>query len=249
MVSKLLSIAIFLAAIVKCSSLIRTTIRPLTSTSITLAAKAQITSKITTTGTPGTDITLFSGVKFGPPLSTSMQKLGILEPTPIQKTSIAPLTAGLSCILHAQTGSGKTLTYLLPLLKRLLDSNGQVDKTPLQGLIVVPTKELAVQVAADVVALLSQPDEIVDCSAVHLCLKTSRAGFDDITAPIVVGTPYKILDMLKMSSPQLIRTLNYLVLDEVDRMLVGLVLSKYATNDEKREAKMDGNPTAGNILS
>ena len=178
-----------------------------------------------------------------------MQKLGILEPTPIQKTSIAPLTAGLSCILHAQTGSGKTLTYLLPLLKRLLDSNGQVDKTPLQGLIVVPTKELAVQVAADVVALLSQSDEIVDCSAVHLCLKTSRAGFDDITAPIVVGTPYKILDMLKMSSPQLIRTLNYLVLDEVDRMLVGLVLSKYATNDEKREAKMDGNPTAGNILS
>jgi superfamily II DNA/RNA helicase len=139
------------------------------------------------------DVVTFAGVKFGVPLSTSMRTLGITEPTPIQKTSIAPLTAGLSCILHAQTGSGKTLTYLLPLLKRLLGSDGTVDMTPLQGLIIVPTKELAVQVAADVAALLSKSDDVIDCSAVHLCLKTTRAGFDDVKAPIVVGTPFKVL--------------------------------------------------------
>lgn len=195
-----------------------------------------------TAATPTVDVVTFAGVKFGAPLSTSMRTLGITEPTPIQKASIAPLTAGLTCILHAQTGSGKTLTYLLPLLKRLLRSDGTVDTTPLQGLIIVPTKELAVQVAADVAALLSKSDDVIDCSAVHLCLKTTRAGFDDVKAPIVVGTPFKILDALKLSSPRLVRTLNYLVLDEVDRMLV--VLSKYASNDDKREARAEPNPAA-----
>jgi superfamily II DNA/RNA helicase len=183
---------------------------------------------------------VFGGVKFGAPLSTSLGVLGITEPSPIQKASIAPLTSGLSCILHAQTGSGKTLAYLLPLLKRLLKNDGDIDLTPLQGLIVVPSKELAVQVAADITALLSKSREL-DSSAVELCLKTSRNGFDKVRAPIVVGTPFKILDALKASSPQLIENMNYLVLDEVDRLLTSL--SKYATSDEKREARNEANPT------
>lgn len=183
---------------------------------------------------------VFGGVKFGAPLSISLGALGITEPSPIQKASIAPLTSGLSCILHAQTGSGKTLAYLLPLLKRLLKNDGDIDLTPLQGLIVVPSKELAVQVAADITSLLSKSEEL-DSSAVELCLKTSRNGFDKVRAPIVVGTPFKILDALKASSPQLIENMNYLVLDEVDRLLTSL--SKYATSDEKREARNGANPT------
>lgn len=129
---------------------------------------------------------IFSGVKFGQPLSTSLQSLGIFQPSPIQKASIAPITSGLSCILHAQTGSGKTLAYLLPLLKRLLRPDGTIDMTPLQGLIIVPSKELAVQVAADITALLSKSQEL-DSSAVELCLKTSNGGFDRVLAPIVIG--------------------------------------------------------------
>ena len=186
------------------------------------------------------DTILFSGVKFGAPISTSLKSLGITEPSPIQKASIAPITSGLSCILHAQTGSGKTLAYLLPLLKRLSRSDGSVDMTPLQGLIIVPSKELAVQVAADITALLSKSDEL-DSSAVELCLKTSRGGLDKVMAPIVVGTPFKVLDALKASSPKLIESMNYLVLDEVDRLMSSL--SKYATNDEKRDARNEVNPT------
>ena len=186
------------------------------------------------------DQIIFSGVKFGSPISSSLRSLGIIEPSPIQKASIAPITSGLSCILHAQTGSGKTLAYLLPLLKRLLKSDGSLDKTPLQGLIVVPSKELAVQVAADITTLLSKSTEL-DSSSVELCLKTSRGGLDKVLAPIVVGTPFKILDALRASSPQLIESMNYLVLDEVDRLLTSL--SKYATSDEKREARNEVNPT------
>jgi superfamily II DNA/RNA helicase len=191
-------------------------------------------------GSGSPDTILFSGVKFGAPISTSLKSLGITEPSPIQKASIAPITSGLSCILHAQTGSGKTLAYLLPLLKRLSKSDGSVDMTPLQGLIIVPSKELAVQVAADITALLSKSDEL-DSSAVELCLKTSRGGLDKVLAPIVVGTPFKVLDALKASSPKLIESMNYLVLDEVDRLMSSL--SKYATNDEKREARNEVNPT------
>ena len=186
------------------------------------------------------DTILFSGVKFSYPISASLRSLGIAEASPIQKVSIAPITSGLSCILHAQTGSGKTLAYLLPLLKRLIKSDGSIDMTPLQGLIVVPSKELAVQVAADITALLSQSDEL-DCSAVEICLKTSNSGLDKVLAPIVVGTPFKILDALRASSPRLIEGMNYLVLDEVDRLMSSL--SKYATSDEKREARNEVNPT------
>ena len=204
------------------------------------AHKLRFLEASSTKGSNSLDTVLFSGVKFGAPISTSLKSLGIIEPSPIQKASIAPITSGLSCILHAQTGSGKTLAYLLPLLKRLSKSDGSVDMTPLQGLIIVPSKELAVQVAADITALLSRSDEL-DSSAVELCLKTSRGGLDKVLAPIVVGTPFKVLDALKASSPKLIESMNYLVLDEVDRLMSSL--SKYATNDEKRDARNEVNPT------
>jgi superfamily II DNA/RNA helicase len=183
---------------------------------------------------------VFSGVKFHDPISSSLRSLGISEPSPIQKASIAQITSGLSCILHAQTGSGKTLAYLLPLLKRLTRNDGSIDMKPLQGLIIVPSKELAVQVAADITTLLSKSHEL-DSSVVELCLKTSRGGLDSVLAPIVVGTPFKVLDALKASSPQLIESMNYLVLDEVDRLISSL--SKYATSEKRREAREETNPT------
>ena len=183
---------------------------------------------------------VFSGVKFDEPISSSLRSLGISEPSPIQKASIAQITSGLSCILHAQTGSGKTLAYLLPLLKRLTKSDGSIDMKPLQGLIVVPSKELAVQVAADITTLLSKSNEL-DSSVVELCLKTTRGGLDQVLAPIVVGTPFKVLDALKASSPQLVESMNYLVLDEVDRLISSL--SKYATSEKRREAREETNPT------
>jgi superfamily II DNA/RNA helicase len=183
---------------------------------------------------------VFSGVKFHDPISSSLRSLGISEPSPIQKASIAQITSGLSCILHAQTGSGKTLAYLLPLLKRLTENDGSIDMKPLQGLIIVPSKELAVQVAADITTLLSKSHEL-DSSVVELCLKTSRGGLDSVLAPIVVGTPFKVLDALKASSPQLIESMNYLVLDEVDRLISSL--SKYATSEKRREAREETNPT------
>ena len=106
---------------------------------------------------------IFAGVKFTPPISTCLDTLGLNEPTPIQTAAIAPLTSGLSAILHAETGSGKTLAYLLPLLKRFNDPSHIIK--PLQAVILVPTKELAVQVAADITALNAASQDLV-----HLCI-------------------------------------------------------------------------------
>ena len=95
----------------------------------------------------------FAGIKFSHPISTSLKQMNIIAPSPIQQVVLAPLTAGLSAIIHAETGSGKTFAYILPLLKRLLGSSSTPSEssqlslfTPVQGLIIVPSKELAVQV-------------------------------------------------------------------------------------------------------
>jgi superfamily II DNA/RNA helicase len=152
----------------------------------------------------------------------------------------SPLTTGLSCIIHSQTGSGKTLTYLLPLLKRLY--NEYEDKKqwqPMQAMIIVPTKELVVQVAADIVSLTSEDNKCLNSSLVHICLTNSNTK-TKVTAPIVIGTPIKILDMLRSTPSIDISKIQYLVIDEVDRIISAL--SKYATTEEKKDAKKS--PTA-----
>lgn len=92
---------------------------------------------------------VFAGVKFPPPMATSLRRLRIQNtPSPIQQAAIAPVSSGMSFILHAATGTGKTYAFLLPALKKLYaGGSSKALKTPLQVLIIVPTKELALQVS------------------------------------------------------------------------------------------------------
>ena len=179
---------------------------------------------------------VFAGIRLRPPLSSSLSRLGISQPTPIQAAAVAPLTAGASCILHAETGSGKTLAYLLPLLKRLL---GTADRSPFQAVVVVPTKELAVQVAADIKALLGA--DALDQRQhplVHLCIGSSGT----IRSPIVVGTPFRLLETVTAPGfGESIDSVRYVVVDEVDRLLA--VPGRYAPTEALRQARKDINPT------
>ena len=188
---------------------------------------------------------LFSGVRFWPPVSSALKELQIQTPTPIQSAAIAPLTAGVSCILHAETGSGKTLCYLLPLLKRLSSQEGTMDTTPIQAMIIVPTKELAVQVAADLNSLTAEFQRHEEQSLIHLCISTSNRKLDSIKSPILVGTPFKLLDLIKEASygdRRSLQALRYIVVDEVDRLL--LVPGRYASNDVLKSAKNEPTPTS-----
>lgn len=85
---------------------------------------------------------VFGDVSFADPVAQSLRNLGITKPSPIQQTSLVTLNSGASSILHAHTGSGKTIAYLLPILKRIYDTT----KVPFKSIVIVPTRELAVQV-------------------------------------------------------------------------------------------------------
>ena len=77
-----------------------------------------------------------------PPLAAALPANGIAQLNPLQEAALGVAMRGLDCIVHAETGSGKTLCFALPLLARIGS-----DDTPLQGLIVAPTLELAAQTA------------------------------------------------------------------------------------------------------
>jgi ATP-dependent RNA helicase DeaD len=133
-------------------------------------------------------------------------------PTPIQSATLAPLLAGRDVIGQARTGSGKTLAYALPLLERL-----QKVRPGVQALVLLPTRELAVQVAGVVQDLAGRSGPRVAVlyggKPYRQQVAALRAG-----AQIVVGTPGRTLDHLRQGNLSL-QQVHYLVLDEADEML------------------------------
>src|SRR5512140_3320347 len=87
----------------------------------------------------------FSGLGLDPRLVDALAALGYEEPTPVQREAIPPLLAGRDVLGQAATGTGKTAAFALPLLQRIGSSNDGTQA--IRGLILVPTRELAMQVA------------------------------------------------------------------------------------------------------
>lgn len=137
--------------------------------------------------------------------------LGYEEPTEIQLQAIPPLLEGRDVVGVAQTGTGKTAAFGLPLLTKI-----DRDFAGVQGLILAPTRELAIQVADAI-------EEMADRSIRVLPIYGGAAygpqlgGLRD-GAHIVVGTPGRVIDMLSRGALDL-SALRYLVLDEADEML------------------------------
>ncbi|CAJ1946269.1 unnamed protein product [Cylindrotheca closterium] len=118
-----------------------------------------------------------------------------------------------SVVIQAQTGSGKTLTYLLPLLARL------EDRASVQAMIVVPTRELGLQVAKVAKRLAARKFMIMSLLQGSQ-LKRQRAWAWAETPQVVIGTPTEILDMVQYGGIPRISTIKYVVVDEVDACLV-----------------------------
>jgi ATP-dependent RNA helicase DeaD len=145
-------------------------------------------------------------------LVQSLQASGITEPTPIQRQAIPALMSGADVIAQAQTGTGKTLAFVLPMLE-LID----VEKPHVQGLILTPTRELAIQISHE----LSMLAPVVGAKVL------AAYGGQDVERQlrklqgaihIVVGTPGRLLDHLRRESVEFFK-LQMLVLDEADQML------------------------------
>jgi len=88
----------------------------------------------------------FGDIHLSDHLASSLARKGINKPSGIQITSLAHIDSGASCILHAATGTGKTLCFSLPIMSRLYQQQKEKRKKLLQALVIVPTKELSIQV-------------------------------------------------------------------------------------------------------
>lgn len=151
------------------------------------------------------------------PLLKALEGLGHGTPTPIQAQAIPPALKGRDLLAAAQTGTGKTAGFALPLLQRLTLEGPQVAANSVRALVLVPTRELAEQVHAS-----------VRDYGQHLPLRTAvayggvsinpqmmklRKGVD-----ILVATPGRLLDLYRQNAVKFAQ-LQALVLDEADRML------------------------------
>jgi ATP-dependent RNA helicase DeaD len=137
---------------------------------------------------------------------------GIHEPTQVQQQAIPPALTGRDIMVQAQTGTGKTLAFLLPLLKVV-----QVTRPFVQALVLTPTRELALQVAREATQLakLKGMDVLAVYGGRDMDKQTKRLS----GAPqIIVGTPGRILDHMEKGH-LVLNGVRYLVLDEADTML------------------------------
>ena len=148
-----------------------------------------------------------------PLLVQAIREMRYTEPTPIQAQAIPPLLAGRDLIATAQTGTGKTAAFLLPILHRLLN----MPRRTTQALIITPTRELAQQIDDVCLGLAYhtplQVGLLVGGMAMGPQEKALRAGVE-----LLIATPGRLLDHMRQNQPRFDR-LHTLVLDEADRML------------------------------
>jgi len=146
-------------------------------------------------------------------LNKSVEALGFDEPTPIQQQSFKVIRSGKDVVGIAQTGTGKTLAYMLPILNDLIYSNQISPKV----LILVPTRELVIQIVAQIEKFTSFSNTRVLGVYGGVNINTQRAALTQGTE-ILVATAGRLYDLALSRAVQL-KTITKLVIDEVDVML------------------------------
>ncbi|WP_313799348.1 DEAD/DEAH box helicase [Cytobacillus sp.] len=146
-------------------------------------------------------------------VSKALQKGKIVKPTPIQEKAIPSILNGSDLIAQSQTGTGKTLAFVLPILEKV-----NRDTEFIQALIVTPTRELAIQITDEIEKLVTHMNGINVLAVyggqdVDKQLKKLKKNIQ-----IVVGTPGRLLDHIRRETIQLNQA-SFLILDEADQML------------------------------
>jgi ATP-dependent RNA helicase RhlE len=155
----------------------------------------------------------FTHLNLNPALVKAIKDLGFVRPTPIQAEAIPPGLQGRDLIACAQTGSGKTAAFLLPIINRLIDR----PRRTVKALVLAPTRELAAQILEDFNALSVHTP--VTGAAVYGGVGMGpqehafRSGVD-----VIIATPGRLLDHMRSPYAKL-NQIEHLVLDEADRML------------------------------
>ena len=155
----------------------------------------------------------FEDFKLTTPLSNALEDLGFTEPTPIQEAAFNVLCAGKDVVGIAQTGTGKTLAYSLPIIRNLEYSTQESPRV----LIMVPTRELVVQVVDSLKALNVYTNNRVLGVYGGTNINTQKQQISE-GIDILVATPGRLYD-LALSRVLQLKNIQKLVIDEVDVML------------------------------
>src|SRR5690554_550901 len=155
----------------------------------------------------------FEELKVAKSILKTLDEIGFVKPTPIQEEAIPVINSGINVVGIAQTGTGKTAAYLLPILSKLQKPEG-IDP---RALVLVPTRELSIQVGEDVAELTSFSE--LRHAAVYGGIGWTKHA--ELLAPgidILVSTPGRLMDLYQAGVLSL-KKIKYLVIDEADRML------------------------------
>lgn len=162
----------------------------------------------------------FAELNLSPEIQRALEDMGYRSPTPIQKQAIPLVLAGRDLMAQAQTGTGKTAAFALPLLQKMqpfANTSTSPARHPVRALVLAPTRELAIQVYESIVTYGKHIPlrSTVVYGGVSLDTQTPqlRAGVE-----VLVATPGRLLDHAGSRTLSL-GQVEYLVLDEADRML------------------------------
>jgi ATP-dependent RNA helicase RhlE len=153
----------------------------------------------------------FADLKISDVLKRKIEKRGFATPTPIQDQAIPAILAGRDVIGLANTGTGKTAAFLIPMINKILSNRGE------KILVVVPTRELAIQIQEEFVALARRLNlfSVVVVGGANIGRQISELR---MRHNMVIGTPGRLKDLISRKVLDLSR-FNNVVLDEADRML------------------------------
>jgi ATP-dependent RNA helicase RhlE len=159
----------------------------------------------------------FTALGLTPALTAPLDRLGFAQPTPIQTQAIPLVLRGVDLLARAQTGTGKTAAFGLPMIDRLAAAGRTAGPRTPRGLVLVPTRELALQVQEALVAYAGPVrlsiTAVFGGVPIGRQIQALRRGVD-----VVVATPGRLIDHLDQKTIDLSRV-EVLVLDEADRML------------------------------
>ena len=151
------------------------------------------------------------------PILKAIKEEGYTIPTPIQEQCIPIVLKGTDLLGCAQTGTGKTAAFAIPILQLLTTNKTYEDRRKVKSLIVTPTRELAIQIGESFEAYGRHTG--IKCAVIfggvkqHSQVNSLKSGVD-----VVVATPGRLLDLMNQGYLNL-RSIKYFVLDEADRML------------------------------
>ena len=159
----------------------------------------------------------FTELELTPLLHRNLTRNSYVQPTPVQAQSIPPALLGSDVVATAQTGTGKTLAFLLPILLKLTAEDMPKDGKSIRALILAPTRELALQIA-DSFAKMSVGTELRSAVVVGGMSEQTQLNAIRRGVQIVIATPGRLEDFMGRRLIDLSKV-SISVLDEADRML------------------------------